>query len=121
MHSFFMYMNNPQIVANFQKIFGLEWEFDEHKNKIEDNKKIGHKILTKLDGNNNALRGNRNADLRSRKLDCNNNFHVNESSVQYNTQSSDSSSTSTDSSDHVVRNTDHSHLVSKTKINIKFW
>lgn len=126
MHSFFTYMNNPQIVADFQKIFGLEWEFDVNKdhtqqadNDTNSTGTNGH--LTQLDENNNNdfEKFNSNGTLRSRKTGkAQANGHSNAQS----TASSKSSSTSiSSSSDHVVTNTDHSHLISKTKINIKFW
>lgn len=137
MHSFFTYMNNPQIVADFQKIFGLEWEFDVNNDHIQQTDNNNDKIsssgsggketdgnLTQLDENNNNEKWNSNGSVRSRKTDtAQANGHSNNLAKQPNSlQSPQSSSTpASSSSDHVVTNTDHSHLISKLKINIRFW
>lgn len=117
MHSFFTYMNNPQIVADFQKIFGLEWEFDVNNDHTQQTDNSNGQLDE--NNNNDYNKCNGNGTLRSRKVDKAQAYG--HSHVQ-NTQSSKASSASTSSSsDHVVTKTDHSHLISKTKINVKFW
>jgi len=80
-------MNNPQIVADFQKVFGLEWEFDQNNN---DNTVKDQNVTEQPNC--------------SKKLTKN---------AQDPTVSS--------SQEHMITNTDHTHIVTKTKINIKFW
>lgn len=87
MHEFLTAMNNPQIVADFQKVFGLEWEFDQNNN---DNTVKDQNVTEQPNC--------------SKKLTKN---------AQDPTVSS--------SQEHMITNTDHTHIVTKTKINIKFW
>ena len=99
MHEFLDYLNNPQLVADFQKVFGLEWEFDENSNKPAKSK------TKTIDQNNNSC-------LSSNST----------SSIAYEAAADSTvfkrGHAKTDS---VVTDTDHSHIISKTIINNKFW
>lgn len=98
-------MNNPQIVADFQKIFGLEWEFDENNNIVKSEDETSKAVYHESDNNSS----------NSRKLTKNaqNGHHHSISENHVNNETDDDAS--------MVTNTDHTHIVSKTKINIKFW
>ncbi len=97
MHDYLHYLNNPQIVADFQKVFGLEWEFDENNNNIKSILKNSVKN-TNTDNNNN--------------LSASKSTSVTESTIFKRGHAKTNS---------VVTDTDHSHIVSKTVINNKFW
>lgn len=91
MHEFLTAMNNPQIVADFQKVFGLEWEFDQNNN---DNAMKDHNNVTEQPQSSKKLTKNAQEDPNA---------------------------SSSSSKEHMITNTDHTHIVTKTKINVKFW
>lgn len=119
MHQFLTDMNNPQIVANFQKIFGLEWKFDEN-NTISDKTNY-------VDNNNNTTNNNQNQEnthLRSRKenpSEKNAQAGLQNGLMNGHSVGSNHLNNSNSSEDYHITHTDHTHIVSKTKINNKFW
>lgn len=100
MHQFFDYLNNPQLVADFQKVFGLEWEFDHHSSDA---------------GGSDTLI-NKNGGV---KPDQNNN--TSDASAQTQNSTSVTFKRGHTKTNSVVSDTDHSHIVSKTIITKKFW
>ena len=87
MHEFLTAMNNPQIVADFQKVFGLEWEFDQNNN---DNTVKDQNVTEQPNCSKKLTKNSQDPTVSS-------------------------------SQEHMITNTDHTHIVTKTKINIKFW
>lgn len=114
-------MNDPQIVANFQKIFGLEWRFDENDNVTNEVQPQGA-----VDENNNELNQKKSEhtdhDIRSRKANSLQNAQPKDTTKMNGHANGPLNSTNTTSTDdYHVTDTDHTHIVSRTKINSKFW
>lgn len=133
MHPFLHSMNDPQIVANFQKTFGLEWEFDD---------KLTEKNYSKVDINNNQnaqkLINTDKSSIKDRELAKNAQNSKNYSNGHLNNGYSSSTITETTTlttsnhkindttsktkdKEYTVTNTDHTHIVSRTKINNRLW
>lgn len=117
MSELFNYLNSPQLVANFQKIFGIESHFDTNDSSASIKTTSTSFAALTIQNNENDLK-KRSKHSNESKLDTNSNTNV----ETIGPISHDSKHKRQSSNVKVlVNNTDHSHIVANTTIHNKFW